>query len=253
MKLIFIIISIILFQTAGYCIESPKDIPEGLYKALFAKLNQGDYLKNALRRFGFDTTITVDEIDPGIPVQFHDFKIKPSNSSLKEIGKIDINAPVMSLIEPNGIWLFCLKAREEYIITLLFDANNDKFQHMSTGGRRKIWEEVWNTYPESTGVRPVAITFGDRGLFHFPHINERNLTFATDENYRKRIKSQIKFGNRSLLRDEDLQELKEYEKIMSKSYDSVSVIDSRITLQVVRNRFINVKKQKALQKQGRLK
>lgn len=251
MKLMFIIISIILFQTAGYCLEPPKDVPEGLYKALYAKLNEGDYLKNSLRRFGFDTTITVDEIDPGIPVQY--FFFKGYSRDLEEMEDIDINAPVMSLVEPAGTWKFILKARGKYIIDLLFHKENGTWQWGATGGGETIWEDFWDEYSESKIVRPVVIVAGNRGYLHLPHINDKNLTLMLTKKSRDRIKRNLKMGRNSRLSRDDSKRLEEDAAIMSDSYDSTSLVDSRVSLSVIRQRLINVKKQKALKNHGRVK
>jgi hypothetical protein len=252
MKLIFIFISIILSQTAGYCFEPAKDIPEGLYKALYAELNKSKYFQMYLQKFGCDTTITVDDIDPGIPVQYYNFKINPVNSSIKRIEEFDINAPVISLIEPAGTWLFCLKARGEYILSYTFCEKNGKFENVSIGGRRPAWEEFWQQFPESTDIRPVLIV-ADKGYLHLPHINDRNLTLMLDKKSRNKIKSKLQLKGNNRLSSGDLQTIENDAAMMSDSYDSASVTDSRITLQIIRKRCLNIKTQKEVQKKGRLK
>ncbi|HEX3018889.1 MAG TPA: hypothetical protein VHP36_01240 [Chitinispirillaceae bacterium] len=230
--LLFIVFFII---ETGNADAANRDIPEGLYDALYSKLEKD--LKQELSSFGFDTTIDIKEIDPGVPVENYRFR------GIKQFDSIDIDAPIMSLVESAGTWEFFLRARGNYIISILFDKLNGNWVWAGTGGRRPAWEEIREAYPESTGIRPVKIQ-GARGwgYVHFPHINNRNLTLLAEKKDREKIQKQLK---NTALNNESVQMLQEQISIMPESWDSASLVDSRITLQFFKKEIKRAQEMKA--------
>ncbi len=233
-SILLIILSFFIMEN-GSVNAADNDIPKGLYDALHSKLKKD--LKQELSSFGFDTTIDITEIDPGVPVENYHLK------DIKQIDSIDINAPVMSLVESDNSWCFYLKARRKYLMTMLFDNSNGKWVWAGTWGRRKSWEEIRERYPESTGIRPVIIQ-GVRGwgYVHFPHINDHNLTLLAQTKDRENIKRKLESIE---LQHVDKLELQEQMSIMPESWDSASLVDSRITLQYFKKEFQRALERKA--------
>lgn len=128
-------------------------------------------------------------------------------------------------------------------MTMLFDNSNGKWVWAGTWGRRKACEEIREMYPESTGIRPVIIQ-GVRGwgYVHFPHINDHNLTLLATKKDRENINAKL---NSIELQNEDKLELQEQMAIMPESWDSASLVDSRITLQYFKREFQRALERKA--------
>lgn len=232
MKLLMFVMTVFLAVWPGNAEKKISDIPEGLYDALYSVLKEGDHLKRNLRRHGFDTTMDISEIDPGIPVEYFHLKKDPQKGDVDQILNIDVNAPIMSLVEPSGTWLFHVKAKGKWAFTVNLVNENGKWVWAGTWGPSRAWEEVRTAYPESTGIRPVVITGPPkrRGYIHFPHINNHNLTWMVSQKSRDKIKKQLQPENRKKLDKKDIQELEDQAAVFSDRYDSASLVDSRITL-----------------------
>ena len=74
--LMFILLTILGVRGGASADENVSNIPVGLYEALNSVLREDDFLKRNLRRQGVDTTISISEIDPGIPVEYFQLKKK---------------------------------------------------------------------------------------------------------------------------------------------------------------------------------
>lgn len=243
--LLFITFTVLLVRWPGNA-ENASGIPQGLYDALYSVLNEGDYLKRNLQRRGFDTTIAISEIDPGIPVEYFHLKKDPKKDAIDQIIEIDDNAPVMSLVEPSGSWLFHVKARGKGVFSVNIVNENGKWVWAGTWGPSRAWEEVRAQYPESTGIKPVVIIGPtNRAYVHFPHINDHNLTWMVAKDSRDKIKHKLQSMNREKLNEMDVQELEDQARVLSNSYDSASIVDSKETLRYFKKVVVRSRERRA--------
>ena len=157
----------------------------------------------------------------------------------------------MSLVEPSGSWLFYIKARGQWLFTVNFMYKNEKWVWAGTWKSNKAWEEVRAEYPESTGVRPVVIIGPpNRSYIHFPHVNDHNLTWMIAKELRDKFKKQLQPENRIKLTENKVKELEDEISVCSDTYDSASLIDSRITLNYFKKTVIRVReRQEEMRKQ----
>jgi len=203
-------------------------VPEGLYEALrnYLKERQAS-VKALMKSNGLDTMIEIAEIDAGVPVEWYRFRMGEEG-----LDSINVDAPVMSLLEPKGCWEFSLKARGQYLIGVTFCERDGGWRFGGAGGRKTAWAEVREVYPESSGTHPIIVSYGHRKYLHFPQKCEHNLTMLCDSTFRNSRKREWRELKDAPGRTE---ELREVEQILQVTTDTYGVlVDSRKTLQYLK-------------------
>lgn len=228
---LYMLALVVCFVGSGF---GEQKVPQGLYDAIHEYLQEDRSLVGNLRAKGFDTNITASEIDVGVPVQFYHFKFN------KEAGEYSFNtmsldAPVMSLVEPTGGWMFNLKARGQYLFGVFFREQQGVWDCVGSGFGVSYWAEFREVYPESTGISPVLIGHAWETYLHVPEKGEHNLTYTSDSSWRARHRQKLRELKSTGGRAKDLRRI---EGILSTVSDTYGVlVDSRKVLQYLRDRY----------------
>jgi hypothetical protein len=221
--------------------HAQQKVPVGLYKAMNDYLKEGNSLKRSLGYEGLDTTIQVTEIEIGIPIENFIFKEVVRKG---HYDSINIEDPVMSLVEPSGFWEFYIKARGEYLCAVQFYNKHGNWEWASTGGVDD-WPKVRSAYPEYSGINPIIIKTGRGQYIHFPAINEHNLTLMLNKTMMAMYKNDWNTLKDSKDRNED--EFQKIDGLLSTTTASYkSLCDSRRVFQLFKDAAKRAKESKPI-------
>ena len=149
-----------------------REVPEGVQRiidSLLADSTMEHGLASAQKWLLVDSSVELGEIEAGTPIEQYHVRYELLDTC-------DPNAPLMELLEPSNMWYVPIRANGRYLYFVEVYKKKGAWQTIGAGeGDWGIWTELRKTYPESTGINPVLVTYGPRRFLHFPQKGKRNL------------------------------------------------------------------------------
>lgn len=116
------------------------------------------------------------------------------------------SVPVKLMIKPVGRWQIPIRANCRYIYFVEVSNNHGAWKPIGMEEAWSSWQEVRAAWPESLGVNPILIKYGQRNFIHFPQKGSHNLVYlrpnlandrladVSSKSYDRLDDSQIIFG-----------------------------------------------------------